>query len=129
MTNAADDYWPTDIGEPNAVTPASMMRAQASLLGSKTNQQVTASVVSIGGSPAEFIWSFQLLSSTLGNYRYELFRVSHPLTLFPVVVNWEGHANKVITTEQEFKEHLKEIIGSEQTKKIVQGILAQVVRR
>lgn len=129
MPEPQDDYWPSDIAETTIVTPAAIMRAQASILGQKTNQQLTANVQSLGGgSFAGFNWSFQLSGSALGSYRYELFRVTHPLTLYPATFVWEDHPDKTVQGEEEFKTFLKEILGSAQTKKIIQSLLAQVLR-
>ena len=128
MSESQEDYWPQDLGKTGLDTPAALMGTQAALLGQKTNQQITATVQALGGSPAEFVWSFQLLSAALGNYRYELFRVFHPLTLYPATIQWEGHPNKAVGTHEEFKDALKEILGSDRTKRIVEALLAQVIR-
>ena len=127
MPDQPDDYWPTNLVPSSFVTPASLMREQAALLGSKTNQQITAAVVAVG-TPGAFTWSFQLFSAALGNYRYELFRVSHDLKIYPAVFNWENHADQVVANEAQFKAYLKDIIGSEQTKQIVQGMLSQIIK-
>jgi hypothetical protein len=124
----AQDYWPPDIGETNIITPVSLMREQAALLGQKTNQQITANVQGVGSQPTQFNWSFQLVSPSLGSYRYELFRVSHPLTLYPSTFQWEGHPDRNAGNEQEFRDILKDIIASDQTKTIVHALLAQIVR-
>lgn len=128
MPEVQDDYWPVGIADVNITTPPSMMRTQAALLGQKTNQQITASVQAVGASPAEFNWSFQLAGAALGNYKYELFRVSHPLTLYPATFFWEGHPVIVAQNEAQFKDALRQIIGSDQTKRIIQALLAQIVR-
>ena len=126
----ADDFWPADLtNTSNITTPVSMMREQAALLGQKTNQQLTATVVPMTTGGGEFVWSFQLISTILVNYRYELFRVSHTITLYPAVFYWEAHpTSKVVASQDDFKSYMKEIIGSDQTKKIVQGLLAQIIK-
>jgi len=128
MAGPEEDFWPEDIAKTEMVTPVSMMRAQAAILGQKTNNQLTASVQPISGAPPHFVWSFQITSPSLGGYRYEIFRVQHPLTLYPAVFMWEGHANTTVQDDRSFKDFLKQIIGSDQTKKIVQALLAQIVR-
>ena len=40
----ADDLWPENIAESNMVTPVSILREQAALLGDKTKQLVTGEV-------------------------------------------------------------------------------------
>ncbi len=128
MPQTQEDYWPPDIEEGSFESPVAIMRAQATLLGEKTKQQMTAQVQLVSGPGQLFIWSFQLSSPALGSYRYELFRVSSPVTLFPATFHWEGHANKVVENKEEFKQTLREILGSDQTKKIIQGLLAQIIR-
>lgn len=128
MPESQEDFWPDLSDTGNIPTPVSLMRAQAALLGQKTNQQVTANVQSLGVSPGAFAWSFQLYSSALGPYRYELFRVNHPIQLYPATFIWENHPLKIVNSETDFKDYLKEIIGSDQTKKLLQSLLAQIAK-
>ena len=122
-----EDYWPNDITNVTVVTPVSFLREQASFLGAKTNQQLTAEVRALPAIPgASFVWSFQLWSPALKNYRYELFRVTHEITLYPATVTWENNPTRVVRDETQLKDQLRTIIGSEQTRKIVQALLAQV---
>src|SRR5260370_25122597 len=90
MSGTKEDFWPADIAQTTLVTPVFIMREQATLLGEKTKQLISAAVVGIpSASNSLFIWSFQLSSAALGTYKYEVFRVVHPLTLYPVTFNWE----------------------------------------
>ena len=66
------------------VTPVSILREQAALLGDKTKQLVTGEVqMSTTGNL--FVHSFYVAAPTL-NYRYELFRVQHPAAFYPLVL-------------------------------------------
>jgi hypothetical protein len=101
------------------------MRAQASLLGEKTNQQVIADVKNLSGNSEQFAWSFQLVSPALGNYRYELFRAYHSITLYPVTVSAEGKLSTTAPSEEAFKGVLRNILSSDETRRIVHSLLAQ----
>lgn len=125
-----EDYWPENLAAAEIVTPISIMREQAGLLGPKTNQQVTANVVPISARDQnEFAWSFQLNSTALGGYRYELFRVYHPVLLFPLMVVWENNPVAQVQNENAFRGYLKKMLTSEQTKKVVAALLAQTRSR
>jgi hypothetical protein len=121
-----EDYWSPDLGKKEIVTPVALMRAQANLLGERTRQQIIADVRNLSaGSPDQIIWSFQLISPVLGSYRYELFRVFHAVQVYPARINWEGHPDKEVNSQEAFKTALREILGSKQTTDIVDSLLAQ----
>src|SRR5271166_5255710 len=79
------DLWPKAKFETDIVTPVSIMRRQAALLGEKTQQLLTAEVntTAIG---TQMTHSFRLVAPTLDNYRFELFSVVHKVDeLYPLV--------------------------------------------
>src|SRR5262245_38143551 len=85
------DLWPTDIEKAEKLeTPVSILKQQASLLGERTNQIVTAKVAQTDkdhGLPDsdDFAYVFFIAAPALGNYRYRLFTVAHGIELYPLV--------------------------------------------
>ena len=118
------DFW-GDIEFESIVTPAKILREQASLLGKKTQNMVEANVRT-QTFRGLFYHSFNLVVPTLDNYTYELFKISHAADLYPVMIVSE--ANEKLDTEDQFKECVHQILSSEKTKRVVANLLAQVNR-
>ncbi len=62
---AIQSLWPDDIGQSDLVTPVSIMREQAVLLGQKTGNLVTAEVRTAAQGP-QIVHNFYLESPALG---------------------------------------------------------------
>jgi hypothetical protein len=118
---AHTDLW----GEitPNAVrTPASILREQASLLGSKTSNLIEGKVESrVAGS--SFNHSFNLVVPALDNYSYELFQISHDINLYPVHVGFQYDVD--LENEEAFVKWLARKLTSPKTRSIIGNLLAQ----
>jgi len=112
------------------------MREQAALLGQKTQNLVEARVDTRADPYAgagQFVHTFKLVVPTLDDYTYDLFEVSHPVSLYPVTAHGPGRSlaymagkRDELNTEDEFKNWLKDRLGSDETKKIIGNLLAQV---
>ncbi len=113
----------TDIADSNLVTPVSILKEQAELLGQKTRNLIQGEVKTQTTGDM-FTDSFYFVAPTIG-YRYELFRVSHYVSFYPLVVTYKN-ANTSLHSEPEFKEKLKEIFSGQHSLNIVHSILAQV---
>ena len=118
-----DDLWPSNIADSNLVTPVSILKEQATLLGEKTKELVKGEVVTHTTGNL-FIHSFNLVAPTL-SYRYELFQVTHHVNFYPLTIR---HLNNTIQakSEAEFKDKLKEIFSALHTLNTIHSILAQV---
>jgi hypothetical protein len=158
------DLWPTDIenSDIELKAPVYILKQQASLLGKKTQNIVTAEVgkpiqsniwvgrksqigamdspfTSLGFSDSVdntiFFHSFYLVAPAFANYRYELFTIVNDIRLYPVIIYLDEDvlaeiapsAEKyvVASSEDEFIEILRKILGSQKTKHVIQAILAQ----
>jgi len=118
----ADDLWPENIAESNLVTPVSILKQQAALLGERTKELVKGEVVTqISGTL--LIHHFCLVAPTL-SYRYELFTASHGVSFYPLTLTYINPVS--IKSEAELKENLKRVFSSQHTVNIVHSILAQV---
>ena len=123
MPDQIQDFWPENIGQTNIVTPVSLLKQEASYLGPKTKQLVKAEV-STSNSGNNFVHSFNLVVPGLSNYKYQLFQVQHPITLYPATIIWyQGYS---VPDQGAFIAKLQEILASADTKRIVEALLAQV---
>jgi hypothetical protein len=118
-----NDFWPANIAESNLITPVTILKEQAALLGEKTRQLVKGEVVT-QTTGTLLVHYFYIVAPTL-SYRFELFNVQHHVNFYPLVL---GYLNKStsLPTENDFKEKLKEILASQHTLNVVHSILAQV---
>ena len=135
-----ESLWPDDIQVVKEKAPVTILREQASLLGQKTKNLVTAEV-----RPTEkllglgFGFAFYIVGPALGNYRYMLFMISHDIELYPAqiwfddeesvkeIFPWVTNSGRVVQakSEDEFLEFLGAIFRSQKTRQVIQAILAQ----
>jgi len=89
----------------------------------------------------QFVHRFTLVVPALSSYKYELFRIEHGVTIYPITVASEvrlarsggGPPNLLATaslgsqlqTEQEFVDWLRRKLSSTETKRIIANLLAQ----
>ncbi len=119
----SNDFWPANIADSNLVTPITILKEQAALLGEKTRQLVKGEVVTQTTGNL-FIHRFYIAAPTL-SYRFELFNVSHLVNFYPMTLTSLNNASQ-LKSEDEFKEKLKEIFAAQHTLNVVHSILAQV---
>jgi hypothetical protein len=125
MPEPIADFWPDDIGRSSLRTPGVILKEVASQLGTKTQQVVKADVRTSSGSDGQFYQYFVLVVPAMDNYKYQLFYLLHPITLYPLSLFWKDTWIPVASEEQ-LIEKVKEIIGSPETRKIIQALLSQV---
>src|SRR6187399_489868 len=66
-------------------TPASILRTQAVLLNKATKGLLDARIVQ-GSEGEKLTFDFRIVAPALGNYSANIFRVEHPMTLYPLSV-------------------------------------------
>jgi hypothetical protein len=119
------DLWPDQFGTLSLPPPILTMREQATIISNKTGGRIVAEVATARhGNNFEHV--FLLVAPFLDDYRYQLFRVIHPVDLYPL----ELHADVMdqilqCKTSEEFETALRTIFASPQTIKVVRAILAQ----
>jgi hypothetical protein len=133
------DLWAEDISVSTLRPPVVILREQASLLGQKTKNIVTAEVRS-STDKKNITHSFFIVAPALDNYRYGLFSIVHNnIELYPVYLDsdWdmmcelygENFANQgeniKIDSEDEFIDILGKILKSKKTKRVVHSLLTQ----
>ena len=118
------DLWPKARFETDIVTPVSILRRQAALLGEKTQQLVAAEVVTtvVGDYATHF---FRLVVPALDHYKYELFRMEHRVDQFyPIMAYFPGMESHV-PDQQALVEWLRQVLSSESTLRKVDSPMAQ----
>jgi len=116
------DLWPKEKFETDTVTPVSILRRQAALLGDKTQQLVTAEVASDATPSGHVTHRFRLVVPSLDNYKYELFSVHHQVDeLYPAY----AHDGRLLRDQDEFVNWLKRVLSSESTIKKIDSLMAQ----
>ncbi|MCX7110575.1 MAG: hypothetical protein NTX45_10690 [Proteobacteria bacterium] len=138
-----NDLWAEDIGITTVKTPVAILREQASLLGKKTQNLVIGEVISSSQDNVKeqkITNRFNIKAPALGNYRYNLFSISHGIDIYPLTMFVEGgiltelttsdvifgsHNPRVIRSEADFLSVLNKILKSKRTKQVVHALLAQ----
>ena len=118
-----NDLWPENIADSNLVTPITILKEQAALLGEKTRQLVKGEVVTQTTGNL-FVHYFYIAAPTL-NYRFELFTLSHGVNFYPLVMRYLNDTIS-LPSASTFKDKLKEIFAAPHTLNVVHSILAQV---
>jgi hypothetical protein len=126
MTNAVD-LWGIEIETSAARLPVTILREQASLLAKKTKGLVLADVSTMT-ILAELVHRFDLVVPGLDHYRYELFSIAHGVKGYPVrfVGARIPFSERAAKNEEEFIDKLSAILSSEETKTILETLIAQV---
>ena len=122
-----NDLWPQDLVQDATIrTPVAVLREQAAFLGEHTKKVITAEVTSTSsGDYQSFVHSLRLIAAALGNYRYELLKVSHSLLLYPVMLTGEKFAPRRCANESELRVALGDVFTSDDTRKIINALIAQ----
>ena len=126
MSTAAQDLWPTEIGEYAQVSPVSILKNQATRLGVRTDNRVTARVHTVA-SGDEFRHAFFIVAREL-RYEYELFVVIHSIDFYPLkLVYFDGFSRiESAVSEEEFVDLLGKVFRSERTTRLINSLLAQI---
>lgn len=137
------DLWPKEIGTVKIKSPVAILREQASLLGQKTKNIVTAEVSEGDGERGTFSYFFHIVAPALGNYRYKLLSISHEISLYPLEVNVEDaifdeidntlknyrdeseFQYLVADSEEKFIKILRAVLGSKKSFQVITALLSQ----
>jgi hypothetical protein len=142
MDNDERDFWPREIATKQVVTPVTVMREQAALLGPKTNYLVEARVRTLAGSDGKgLLHNFELVVPTLDRYVYRLFTLYHEVVnLYPITcVEGQfskaerpkglpeefGPPSRLLKSQTELENYLRLVLHSKETKDILANLMAQ----
>ena len=138
------DFWPDDLfAGPEPKTAIAILREQAALLAEKTEHVLEGRVESKPhtdvatlrrsrlakelGSSQFLNVKFVILAPALGNYRYLLLWLAHPMTLYPVVLGGSAFEGNECRADDEAAliRALRTAFASDHTRTVVAGLLAQ----
>jgi hypothetical protein len=121
MATSPDLWGAIDTKELIQRTPLSILREQAALLGEKTGNLVEAQVER-GTFDSSFVLTLNLVVPGLDSYTYELLKIWHPVTLYPVTVMY---SDTKLKNEEAFVEWLRVKLSSPETHRIIGNLLSQ----
>jgi len=137
------DLWPDKIAVEKMITPVTILRQQALLLGEKTKNIVQGEVRSSKDNFTSFNYAFYIVATALDNYRYKLLEISYNESLYPVDIDVEEEIRKkipdkfqiveverigkfiVANSEEEFLDILKAIFNSAKVLRVISVLLSQ----
>jgi hypothetical protein len=127
MTQPIPDLWP-EIDQSQVVPPVAILREQAALLGKKTNHLLEGRVDTRSTPDGRFVHSFYIVAPTLDDYTYKLFEIEHDADQYPVATTEPGVGGiyEQSASEQQLLDHVRRVLNSEKTKRVVGSLLAQV---
>ncbi|MBY0523056.1 MAG: hypothetical protein K2R98_06640 [Gemmataceae bacterium] len=125
MSVITQDLWPESFGIADEVPPVTILRAQASLLGTKTKNIVEAQVKSQPTLSDGLDHQLFVVAPALGNYKYLLLSVRQGLMSYPLTVNAAVLGKTFPVKDQEqFLEVLGQVFSSPETARVVANLLA-----
>lgn len=128
-----NDLWPEFAPAEGEVPPITILKQQASLLGLKLRNLIEADVDTGTTDYQDCLrHSLFLVAPVLNFYRYKLLDVEHPaIQMYPVTIKVSSDdpasspSEIKAENEAEFKDALKGIFASDQTKRVIENLLAQ----
>ena len=124
MSNELNNFWP-NIGVENIVTPVTLLRIAASQLGEKTQQLITADIVTTI-SLRKFDHEFAIVVPSLDHYRYSPFRIRHAIDSFYPIEAFLSGGTAQLSTEADFRAWLVRVLAGPDTTKLINTILTQI---
>jgi hypothetical protein len=128
MTQAIPDLWPTDFRPLGPMPPAAILREQAEHLGAKTANRITAEVKCPAPQTNRLEYHLDLVAPPLGNYRYRLLSIRHGLPYYPLELFADVPGSPLrASSEEEYVRALREVLSSDETRRVVGSLLTQIL--
>lgn len=118
------NLWPIDLERPVTDSTLDLLLEQASALGNRTKNVLTAAVKSRIDGDGAFIHSFDIVAPLLNDYSFTLFEISHSVIPFPLRVTGREYARSLESKEQ-LRAFLLECFSSNETRDIVNSLIVQ----
>lgn len=122
------DLWPEEFGELDVIPPLTILREQADAITAKTKQRIRGQVTQMTDRIGrwDFTYVFDLVAPFLDEYTYGLFRISHDLVMYPVLVSGNMlREEQLCPNSDDFIETLREVFASDDTKRVIKALLSQ----
>lgn len=126
MSSVTADLWPADLKFEEVVPPVSILKAQANFIGQRTQNLIEGNITT-SNSGNSFGHSFTLVAPALGGYRYHLFSIEHDVKMYPVTLFYRDDTGNglICRTEAALSDAIRDILSSDETRKIVSALVAQ----
>ena len=112
------------------IPPVAILKELAQELTKKTQGLVIAEVQPDErdyNHPHHFGFQFTIVAPSLNNYHYDVLSIWHDLKLYPLrIYLFDDNTNIEVSNQESFEEELKHIFSSSNTRKVINGLLAQV---
>lgn len=105
-------------------TPVAILQEQAKFLTDLTKGLLVGRVV-IRNENNQLGANFAIVAPTLNNYTNILFSITYPIELYPLNFYMQNRGES-ISSELSFIVKLRTVLSSDQTKKLINALLAQV---
>ena len=130
LSGSIPNLWPTDLAPTVERTPLAILKEQAAQLGARTKNLLEGRVttrVYAQGEDRLFQHTFSVVAPALDGYTYRLLEVKHGLDPYPVTVGVSPtYVEEELASEAEFIEYLRRVFASDETRRIIGSLLAQV---
>lgn len=125
MSVERESLWPSDFGQGLVRPPVILLKEQARILTELT-QSIVQGNVRTTEEEKQFFHYLSLVAPALGNYRYDLLRISHTIELYPVNLWYiPDSSKKTANDEDELKVELRTMFNDERTRRVIGALLAQ----
>ena len=131
MTSPLQSLWPDDVEQAEVLTPLAILQFQAAELEKKTNGRLRADIETRQAEKS-IAYNFDIIAPLLHGYRNRLFRVAHSRDLvYPAYVyskefdEFDEDPYRIASTQDEFADAVEVVLHSDNTKSVIQSLLAQ----
>lgn len=127
------NLWPDDLGNIKITMPKEILIQQGNYISEMTKNLILAEVktdqsVLQGTDEKVMVHRFTLKAPTMGNYSFNLLRVMHNFSIYPVTV-WNGltEVKTIANNEEEFMAVIASIFSSNETRNAISSMIAQSI--
>jgi hypothetical protein len=109
-------------------TPYTIIREQAALLEELTGGILQGRVRKVQEEDTKsFTYFLDILAPALDDFVFRVLMIRYEITLYPVAVkDFVNDMNDECDTEESFVEELEKILGSDEMKRVISGLMSQI---
>jgi hypothetical protein len=124
--STVENLWGDIPKKPSILTPLSVLKRQASLLGDLTGGSLSGEVTTMASADG-LMHVLVIVASSLNNYRVEVLSVRHGLLLYPTRITNRISGDRAEAPDQTaLVSIIREILSSGPVRGVVEALLAQV---
>ena len=118
------NFWPDNITESSEKPPLFYLRQVAQELSDKTKGLIVADIQPATTTTKELIYILSAIAPALNNYEYEITRIQHNITCYPVYMRSDGKTVKC-ENEKEYLQALRQLLSTPTVQKVISSLIAQ----